>query len=129
MHTSKPLLALALLAWGGMGFARDPLCTVAPFEGGSKPQGAVAKMVVANTAARCVIDLYGLPKEHLNPADSGEITTAPAHGTADFAAPQVRYTPAPGYVGADTFAFIANAENRSGRPLRLKVRVEVDVVP
>ena len=50
-----------------------------------------------------------------------------ASRTAEFVAPQARYTPEPGYVGEDTFEFEAFARGRNDQPMRLKVRVVVQV--
>jgi hypothetical protein len=129
MNTNKLFVAIAGFALSAAAFSQQPTCKVETFEGGSQSQGAVAQMVVSNAAARCSITLYGFPRERRNPAESGEITAMPKHGNVEFSAPQVRYMPEKGYVGADEFQFIAYAPGRSGRLLRLKVRVEVNVVP
>ena len=109
--------------------AAEPACSVAPFQGATAAQGATTRMRVVNTGAACHITNFGKPGEKGNPAESGAITTPPSHGSAVFAAPDARYTPAPGYVGADEFAYEAFAAgSKDGHPLRLKVRVQVQVV-
>ena len=85
-------------------------------------------MRIVNTGRSCAITAYGVPGERGRPADSGRITKPPAHGKAEFVAPQARYTPAPGHVGEDTFEFEAHARGKSDQPMRLKVRVNVQVV-
>jgi hypothetical protein len=118
------LLPLAAIAAAG-----DPPCIVAPFQGATTAQGASTQMRVVNTGATCRIVNFGKPAERGNPASSGSITAAPAHGSADFVAPEARYTPTPGYVGVDAFAYEAFAAgSQDGQPLRLKVRVQVQVV-
>jgi hypothetical protein len=51
----------------------------------------------------------------------------PKNGTAVFAAPAALYTPNPGFSGVDMFEYEATAYSRSGQPLRLLVRVSIDV--
>ena len=75
----------------------------------------------------CSIVSYGAPAERNHPADSGKVTRPPAHGKAEFVAPQVIYTPSPGYVGADEFEYEAVARGISDKQVRLKVRVKVEV--
>ena len=109
--------------------AAEPACSVEPFQGATTVQGATTRMRVVNNGAACRIVNFGRPAERADPAASGAITVAAAHGSAVFAAPEVRYTPAAGYVGADAFAYEAFAAGaRDGAPLRLKVRVQVQVV-
>ena len=104
-------------------------CRVEPFQGAALPQGAVAHMHVVNSGAACTITLFGVPGERRNPAESGSITTQPAHGSAAFVAPQALYTPAKGFVGDDEFTLEALAKgNNVQQSVRLKVRVVVRVV-
>jgi len=85
-------------------------------------------MHVVNSGAACAITTFGIPAERRNPAESGAITSDPLHGSAEFNAPQARYTPTPGFVGDDEFAFEAIAKgNNVSQPVRLKVRVLVHV--
>ena len=121
------LLAASQAAPLATAWAREPPCRVEPFQGATSAQGATTRMQVVNTGAACSVANYGLPAQRVNPASSGAITAPPAHGTATFAAPLVRYTPAPGYVGDDAFAYEAYAKGAAGQQLRLKVRVEVRV--
>jgi hypothetical protein len=85
-------------------------------------------MRVTNTSAGCPVTTFGVPGDRSTLAESGRITRKPAHGTALFVAPRATYTPAAGYVGADAFEFEASAPGRGGKKVRLKVRVEVQVV-
>lgn len=85
-------------------------------------------MRVVNTGKSCVIANYGVPQGHSNPADSGSITLPPAHGAAEFVAPNAKYTPAKGYVGEDEFDYEAFARGKSHQEVRLKVKVKVIVV-
>ena len=73
-------------------------------------------MHVVNTGASCSIANFGLPAERAHPRPpSGAITGAgPSHGSAVFALLQARYTPAPGYVGEDEFAYEAFAQGVTG---------------
>ncbi|MBS0447756.1 MAG: hypothetical protein JSR59_17590 [Proteobacteria bacterium] len=102
-------------------------CHVPPFHGAVSSAGAVATMNVVNTGRACRIDNYGVPATRGNPAEAGQVTTAPEHGTAAFDAPAVRYTPAPGYVGDDAFDYIANAKGNLDQRVTLKVHVDVHV--
>lgn len=112
--------ATAALAQGGP-------CKVSSFSGAATGQGADATMTVRNTGEPCSITNYGMAAEKKHPAASGRITKAPAHGTATFDAPAARYTPAPGYVGADSFAYEARATGNVDQQIVLKVRVKVTV--
>jgi len=116
---------LAALA-PGISAAAGPACQVAPFQGATLPGGAVATMQV-QAGSTCTIVSYGVPGEHGNPAESGKVTHPPAHGKAMFVAPEVRYTPSPGYVGSDEFEYEAFARSASNRQVRLKVLVKVHV--
>ena len=108
--------------------AQTTACRIEPFQGATLPQGAVAHMHVTNTGASCAITIYGVPGERRNPAQSGTVTSKPSHGSAEFSAPQARYTPEPGFAGDDEFTFEAVARgNNSQQPVRLKVRVLVHV--
>jgi hypothetical protein len=108
--------------------ARGQGCSVEPFQGAASPQGAIARMRVANTAAGCAITVFGNPGDRDTAAESGRITRQPAHGTAQFVAPRATYTPVRGYVGTDSFAFEAVARGRGVSQVVLKVQVEVEVV-
>jgi hypothetical protein len=112
----------------GSALAQQPECRISSFQGATLPQGAVTNMRVVNTGASCVIANYGVPAERSNPADSGSITRPPAHGAAEFVAPNAKYTPAQGYAGEDEFEYEAFARSGSNQPLRLKVQVKVLVV-
>jgi hypothetical protein len=122
------LCALMVLTPTGLALAQQPRCRVEPFQGATLPQGTVARLHVVNTGSPCAIVNYGVPAERSNPADSGAITKQPAHGKAEFAAPQATYTPEPGFVGQDEFAYEALARGKSAQQVRLKVRVKVLVV-
>ena len=119
--------ALAVLA-PGAGSAQEGACSVEAFQGAASPQGAVARMRVANTSTGCAVTTFGIPGNPSTAAESGRITKHPVHGRAQFVAPRATYTPAPNYVGADSFEFEAIARGRGDQQLRLKVRVEVQVV-
>ena len=86
------------------------------------------RMEVVNTGAACSVSNYGMPAERAQPAYSGSVTSPPAHGSAAFVAPQIRYTPAAGYAGDDEFSYEAFAKGAVGQQLRLKVRVQVRVL-
>lgn len=103
-------------------------CHIGPFRGAASAQGAVAQMTVTNTGASCSITNYGVSSDRQQPAFSGSITSAPAHGTASFASPQAMYTPEPGFAGDDDFSYEALAKGNSGQPVTLRVRVKVKVV-
>ena len=101
MRTSTRIQALSILAAGFLApaFGQQPVaCHVDPFQGATLPQGAIAQVTVVNTGASCSITNFGA-KGQTNPADSGTIKSAPAHGSAEFVAPQAKYTPEPGFVG------------------------------
>jgi hypothetical protein len=117
---------LLLLAAAGSAQAQQR-CRVEPFQGATLPQGAVAYMRVVNTGDPCVIVNFGLPSERANPAESGNITKQPAHGKAEFAAPEARYAPKLGYVGEDEFEFEAFAKGRVNQQVRLTVQVKITV--
>ena len=103
-------------------------CRVEPFQGATLPQGTVAEMTVTNTGSSCSITNYGVPTDRRNPAYSGSITSAPAHGAASFTSPQATYTPEPGFAGDDEFTYEAIAKGNIDQQLRLRVRVKVKVV-
>jgi len=70
---------------------------------------------------------FGIPDERANPADSGKIIRAPSAGKAFFQAPFAVYMPTPGFAGTDSFEYEASAAGRGGAPLRLVVRVTIEV--
>lgn len=109
----------------GQGTARP--CTVAPFSGASTGRGAVANVQMHNTGATCQFANFGVPETKSNPATSGTILVGPRNGTAAFKAPDVLYTPRPGFVGEDEFEYEAHALSRSSKPMRLLVKVRVVV--
>ena len=106
-------------------FAENANCRFDSFRGAATAIGAETTMHVRNTGEPCAIRNFGLPAEHSHPATSGRITREPAHGKADFVAPDATYVPTPGYVGEDAFAYEARAVGASDRPLFLSVRVKV----
>lgn len=124
MRTSikMPLLAIVVAGFLTPAFGKDHGCHVDRFQGATLPQGAVTHMTVVNGGESCGISNYGGPDRD-NPADSGSITTAPTHGTAEFVAPRAAYTPQPGFVGDDEFAYQAYSKGQ-----HFKVKVEVKVV-
>lgn len=122
---SLAALLVALASVPATAVAR-PGCQVAPFQGAASPQGASTTMQVV-AGSSCSIASYGVPAAREHPAESGKLTRHPAHGRAEFVAPKVTYTPEPGYVGADEFEYEALARGASDQPVRLKVRVKVDV--
>jgi len=129
VNPPRDLFAVSFLslALGGSASAKEPSCRIEPFQGATLPQGTVARMHLVNGGDACAITAFGDPTQKANPADSGKITRQPAHGAAEFAAPQAQYTPARGYVGNDEFEFEAFARGRGGQRLRLKVQVKVSV--
>lgn len=129
MHTSirMPLLAILVVGFLTPAFGKDRSCQVDRFQGATLPQGAVTQMTVVNNGASCDIPIYGA-SGRTNPADSGSITTAPTHGSAEFDAPRAKYTPQPGFVGDDEFAFLAFARGEMNQQQHLKVKVKVKVV-
>jgi hypothetical protein len=120
--------AAALLAASGAFAAEDRVCSVGRFEGAASPAGAEVTMRVVNVGRPCAIVNHGIPSERTHPADRGRITQPPAHGSAQFAPPEARYTPAPGFAGRDDFAYEAFARGRSDQRVHLRVRVRVEVV-
>jgi hypothetical protein len=101
-------------------------CDVSPFP--LAVVGPVAlTMRVVNDGQPCGFTNYGSPAEMRNPATDGVITQAPRHGKAHFLGARVEYTPDPGYVGDDTFAYRAHALSATGRPVVLMVFTAVIV--
>ncbi|RYF33278.1 MAG: hypothetical protein EOO26_08675 [Comamonadaceae bacterium] len=127
LHAALTFLTAASLAIAANA-QTSTTCRFEPFSGATLPQGAVAQMTVANTGAPCAITNYGVPAERQNPADSGSITSAAVHGSAAFTPPQATYTPQPGFVGDDEFAYMAFAKGRNGQQITLRVRVVVKVM-
>jgi hypothetical protein len=124
----RAALAAALVALNSSSLAQPSrTCRVEPFDGATQPQGAVAQMHVVNTGAACSIENFGGTRSIRNPAEGGRITAKPAHGTAEFVGPHARYTPAPGFVGEDEFAYEANAKGTRDQQVLLRVRVKVQV--
>lgn len=103
-------------------------CRVEAFQGAATADGATTRMTVPINAGACSIVNYGVPTMQRHPADAGSITVPPQHGTAEFVPPRARYTPQPGYIGPDEFTYEAAALGHTDQPVRLKVRVKVDVV-
>ena len=128
----QPHAVLTLFAAASLAIAanaeRSATCRVEPFSGATLPEGAVAQMTISNTGASCAITNYGVPADRQNAADSGSVTSAARHGIASFAQPQATYTPQPGFVGNDEFAYAATAKGRNGQQITLRVRVTVKVV-
>ena len=128
----KPQAVLTFFAAASLAIAANAetsaTCRIEPFSGATLPQGAVAQMTMANTGASCEITNYGVPAERQNAADSGSITSAATHGTASFTPPRATYTPQPGFVGDDEFAYTAMAKGHNGQQITLRVRVKVKVV-
>jgi hypothetical protein len=88
------LLFLVLLSASGDAHGHQPAagsppqllrCYVTPLGGAYRPEGAAATMTVVNDGGMCVVNNWG-PNGQTR-ADSGTITTSPAHGRADFVAP------------------------------------------
>lgn len=109
--------------------AQDPRCVVPPFSGAAQPRGAVAQMRVVNDGKACGISHFGVPSERRNPAESSKIIQPAAHGTVQFVAPRVLYTPEPGFAGEDEFAYEARAKNNREEPVTLRVKMKVVVLP
>ena len=121
-------LAAALLALPALLAAQDaPPCTVPPYRGATTAEGALAVVTMANRGQACRLPVFGSPGDRSGPASSGRILVAPKSGTASFDPPNASYRPNPGYAGTDAFEFEAFAPDRSGRSVRLYVRVQVTV--
>lgn len=127
-HAFLTLVAGAALAMTSTAQTRAT-CRVEPFQGATLPQGAVAHMTILAAGKSCSITNYGVPIDRKNPAYSGSITTAPSHGAASFTAPDVTYTPKPGFTGDDEFAYEAIAKGNIEQQVHLRVRVQVKVAP
>ena len=127
-HFAATALAMAGLFNASTGHTAEPDCFVEPFTGAALPQGATARMRVVSNGKPCRIINFGVSAERRNPADAGTITQAPTRGKAEFVAPRAVYTPEPGFVGDDEFAFEAHAKGHVDQQIRLRVRVLVSVV-
>lgn len=59
-----------------------------------------------------------------------EITRGASHGRAELANPlKLTYTPAPGFVGKDSFSYVSHSHDaRTNRPMDLPVNVDVTVM-
>jgi Bacterial Ig domain len=125
--TLAVLLAAPLHAGSVWAQAAPSTCRVPAFRGAVQPAGADAEMHVVNTGQPCTIANWGVFTERQNPAFAGEITRAPASGTAEFKPPRAVYTPAPGFAGEDYFEYQANAKGPSENALLFRVRVKVFV--
>lgn len=121
-------LALAALLSASTAHTAETDCFVEPFTGAALPQGATARMRVVSNGKPCRIINFGVSAERRNPSDSGTITQAPTRGKAEFIAPRAVYTPDPGFVGDDEFAYEAHAKGNVDQQIRLRVRVLVSVV-
>jgi Bacterial Ig domain len=137
MHPPTTLLhRFALAVWmvaplhAGSAWAQTApsTCRVPVFRGAVLPAGADAEMHVVNTGQPCTIANWGMFTERQNPAFAGEITRAPANGTAEFKPPRAMYTPNPGFAGEDYFEYQANAKGPSENALLFRVRVKVFVL-
>ncbi len=125
----RALLTLAGMALTVCASAQSPTsaCSVEPYRGATTPQGALAVVKMTNRGQVCEMPNYGYPAEGGNPATSGRILVPPKHGRARFDAPVVAYLPDSGFVGSDEFEYEAMTTDRTHRPLRLYVRVQVTV--
>ena len=104
------------------------MCEISPVSGASQPAGAVGSMVVVNRGQACGFTNYGVPAESRNPGYAGRITLQAKHGKAEVIGARVQYTPDPGYVGEDEFAYQMSAQGSSGTPILLRVRFRVNVL-
>lgn len=127
MRDSVKFLLGGLACLAAVTVLAAPRCHVEPFTRASLPGGTEAQMSVVNDVRYCAITNYGVPEQRQNPAEAGKVLVAPAHGSAVFVAPQIRYTPEPGYVGADEFRYEAYARAAPHQPVRLLVTVRVTV--
>jgi hypothetical protein len=128
-----PMICFASLAATPVAAAsaqtQEPRCLVPPFSGAAQPQGATAQMRVINDGKACGISHFGVPSERRNPAETAKVTRAASHGTVQFMAPRVLYTPQPGFVGEDEFAYETHAKNNQDQPVVLRVKMKVIVLP
>ena len=71
-----------------------------------------------------VMQLYMQPKsEGAQRLQSFQVTTQPAHGTLSGTAPNLTYTSARNYHGADSFAFVVNDGLQDGVPATVSLQV------
>ena len=57
------------------------------------------------------------------------VATQPAHGTLSGTAPNLTYTPAAGYSGADSFTFVANDGTVNSAPATVNITVNPAGLP
>ena len=107
--------------------AQPRTCEISPFRGAAQPGGAVGSMAVVNNGQPCGLTNYGVPAEGRNPGYDGRITLQARHGKAEIIEARVQYTPDPGYMGEDEFAYQMSARANSGTRILLKVRFKVKV--
>jgi hypothetical protein len=85
-------------------------------------------MAVVNNGRPCGFTNYGVPAEGRNPGYGGGITLQAKHGKAEVIEARVQYTPDPGYVGEDEFAYQMSARANSGTAILLKFLFKVNVL-
>lgn len=62
-------------------------------------------------------------------ASSVSISSGPSHGTVSLSGPSITYTPVAGYVGPDSFSYIASNAGGTSTPATVAITVDPAVVP
>ena len=88
---------------------------------GNQTPAAEAQSLITERDANIAIALTGSDPD--NDALSFEVTAGPAHGSLSGVAPALIYTPAAGYVGADSFSFVVNDGTINSDPATISIDV------
>ena len=116
--------AVAKLKWTGPSFAGAnglPIATQWLYDGSNVPN----RTAYAHAQSVTMIQNTAQP---INLTGSGgtltySITTQPAHGTLSGTAPNLTYTPAAGYNGADSFTFLVNNGTSNSAPATVSIAI------
>jgi hypothetical protein len=120
MRTSGGLL---LLAFAVAASAQQPACKVDPFPRARKGETVLVKMHVLNNGTACSIS----PHVGNGKAQSITILARPKSGLLVIDGDAVRYTPTPGFSGADSFLVEWIGRAPSVREPRASFRSQVEV--
>ena len=124
-----PVLAgvLAAPVAAPLAFAQEVDCFVPQFRGATLAAGAQATMTVRNNGRPCALRVFTDIADQ-TPYDRMAVTKQPGHGRVDVSQPPyVRYRPAPGFTGTDSFEFEGDGKTQRLAPVHMRVAVTVTV--
>ena len=103
-------------------------CRPPRVRGATAPGGATIEVTVRNTGQPCRIAIMSDVEGELATTEIKAIEE-PSHGKLEFLTPSVSaYTPNPGYVGPDAYAFVGRGPTRNRHTVDVRLNVKVTVV-